>query len=91
MENEDPLHVSGLTSRDGMESHSPYLGNSTGNHVFKIGLGAPVTSSTTATNSTIHGRTMVTMGNQYFTWGDVDFMIDPNIGDGGYLDYSEPD
>jgi hypothetical protein len=64
MENEDPLHVFGITSPDGTESHFSYLGNSTGNHVFKIGMEAPVTSNTTTANSTIHGRTLVIKGNQ---------------------------
>ncbi|CZR63806.1 uncharacterized protein PAC_13703 [Phialocephala subalpina] len=30
------------------------------------------------------------MGNQYFAWGGIDFMVDPNAGDGGYLNYNEP-
>lgn len=54
MENEDPLHVFGLRSPDGTESHFSYLGNSTGNHIFKLGMGAPVQS--TSSNSTVQGR-----------------------------------
>ncbi|RDL37438.1 uncharacterized protein BP5553_04871 [Venustampulla echinocandica] len=87
IENEDSVHVFGLTRPDGTESQFSYLGNSTGNHVFKMGMGAPVTSN----NSTIHGRTTVTKGKQYFAWGGVDFMVDPNIRDGGYLTDSQAD
>lgn len=29
--------------------------------------------------------------SQYFAWGGVDFMVDPNFNDGGYLDNAEAD
>lgn len=67
MENEDPVHVFGLTSPDGVESHFSYLGNSTGQHIFKMGMGAP--TQPVESNTVIEGRTTVTEGGQvrFFT------------------------
>jgi len=63
MENEDPLHVLGITAPDGTQSHFTYIGNSTGKHVFKLGLGSGV-SNTTTSNSPISGRQTLTIGAQ---------------------------
>jgi hypothetical protein len=63
MENKDPLHVFGITAPDGTQSHFTYIGNSTGKHVLKLGLGSGV-SNTTTSNSTISGRQTLTIGAQ---------------------------
>lgn len=64
MENEDPLHLFGIKHPDGSESHFSYLGNSTGKHLFKTGLGAPGTRNAINSTSRASKRQTVTEGNQ---------------------------
>lgn len=61
MEDENPLHIFGLKASDGSQSHFTYLGNSTGIHSFRLGMGAP---STTVSNSTVKTQGALTINNE---------------------------
>lgn len=62
MENEDPLHVFGLVAPDGSQTHLAYIGNSTGQHKFRLGFGDP--SMMPRDSSTSNSKRDPTMNDQ---------------------------